>query len=95
MGWNNHYNRTDRRCYIQLAWYDPSATADTRKLVPLMHSELYDAFENLEMAVHTEQSLDEIARAGYCRTADPSGDRSTSPVACAVAKQFILEKMTQ
>lgn len=54
--WSNHYNHTDRRCYVQLDFFNRSVTKENR-VMPVFHHQLYDAIEHLELASYTEEQL--------------------------------------
>jgi hypothetical protein len=97
MGWDNHYNQKEQRCYVQVSFLNPEARRETgqEKFTPLVHVELYDAFENLRVGIHTRQRLGDAGARQYCRILNPSGDRSTIGAPCETTGKFMLERMTQ
>jgi hypothetical protein len=89
--WNNHYNQKERRCYVEIAFYNSRAL--TQKTLLPFYRKLYDAVESLEVVGYADRPS-ELMRDVFCRVPAPSGDRSTIGAECSVAKKFIVERMT-
>lgn len=68
--WRNHYNRKERRCYVQVFYYD--AKADPAEgISPRLRSEVSDAVERVLFAWHTDERLQEASLQIWCRIAKP------------------------
>jgi hypothetical protein len=94
MGWTNHYNHTEKRCFVEIALYDPTAGRDNPRALPLTHIRLFDAVEGLPLAVHARADTAEGVRGQFCAVPSPNGDRSIVETDCATAHKFIVERMT-
>lgn len=91
LGWSNHYNRKESRCYVEIAYNNPTPE---KGLAPHFYQELYDAIEGLQLASHTNERMDEVGRGIWCQIRDPSDPRSIEAAECAAAKKFIADRMT-
>ena len=90
--WTSHWNTRDGKCYVQVSLYNSRYNVNTARMIPLISSELYDAFEGVRVAVHTSSPLDDFAREAWCRVAD--NERDTNPTDCAAARLFMLDKLS-
>jgi hypothetical protein len=91
IGWTNHYNRSDGRCYVEIGWSNPEAE---KGAAPRFYRELFDAIEGLQLASHASQRLDADAQGIWCLVPDPTNPRNTTGVECPVAEKFIADRMT-
>jgi len=90
MGWSNHYNRKDGRCYVEIAYYNASAERDA----PRYYRELHDAVEGLLLAMHANGRFDEVTQAIWCMIPDPNDPRGMTGTECPTAQKFITDRMT-
>jgi hypothetical protein len=90
IGWSNHYNRKDSRCYVEINYVGPKGT------VPRYSRELYDAVEVLQVASFAQGRMDAIDAGIWCFVPSPSPDdrRATAGGDCKAAEKFIAERMT-
>jgi hypothetical protein len=97
VGWSNHYNRKEHRCYVEIDFVNksrPKTAVGVGPDLPFFFQRLYDAVESVELAGFTAAYLSGIQRSAYCRIPDSSDGRMTVRAECAVAHRFITERMT-
>ena len=84
IGFQNHYNRERRRCYVAVAWMSPGkVTPDT----PKVYRQVLDAFENREVASATSMRLTQLGQDSYCRAEGEKGEVTSGN--CAKAQEYI------